>query len=121
MSARRVAGSPEQNCGECRNFNILQRQVDDNKKTSEDRVANLERKYEALKEESSAVIRGLTKIEVAFEINMKSINDKLADLSIKVASLELSPGKNWSIITKTVITGIVGAVVGAAMFFILKQ
>lgn len=76
-------------------------------KVSEHRIADLE--------ESQKQIYNLTISVKELALSVKSMVEEQKEQGERIKKLEEKPGENWNTLTKTILTGVVGALVGAVM------
>lgn len=102
-------------CEKCPYLSRIERLEQDMDKNREshsefwDRINSLEKGKEL----------NLEKITQALE-KIKSVDAKIDRLSDQITKLVSAPSENWNTITKTTITAVVSAIVGAVMMLILK-
>ena len=81
-------------------------------KNVEHRVKNLETEMHDLRE--------LTKAVAVTNANVERLNEQFTELHEDVRELKNIPASRWEKVVLTVVTGVVGVVIGAVMAIIIK-
>ena len=94
------------------------------------RLEQVERDIEKNKETHSEFWDRINALDKGKELNfekitqalekIKGVDEKIDKLSVQINNLLSAPSENWNTVTKTAITAVVSAVVGAVMMLILK-
>lgn len=87
-------------------FNLATKRIDEENKRQNDRIENLERNYQIVNQLSIHMER--------LASNMESMAKELARQGTKLDDLEMKPAKRWDLVVSTLISAIIGALVGFA-------
>lgn len=87
-------------------------EVEQRSKSNTHRIDALETNYEALREIASSI--------KVLAVKQESIAKNVDALSTKVNDIDKMPAARWNLLINTLLTGAVGAIVGALMAFVLK-
>lgn len=85
-------------------FNLATKRIDEENQRQNGRIDSLERNYQIVNQLSIHMERLAT--------NMEAMAKELARQGTKLNELEMKPAKRWDLIVTSLITGIVGVVVG---------
>lgn len=88
-------------------FNVTVKRIDDENHRQNERLKNLENGYTVVNQLSIHMERLAT--------NMETMAKELARQGTKLNELEEKPSKRWDLIITSIITGVVGALVGMMM------
>lgn len=88
-------------------FNVTVKRIDDENHRQNERLKNLENGYTIVNQLSIHMERLAT--------NMETMAKELARQGTKLNELEEKPSKRWDLIITSIITGVVGALVGMMM------
>lgn len=88
-------------------FNVTVKRIDEENHRQNERLKNLENGYTIVNQLSIHMERLAT--------NMETMAKELARQGTKLNELEEKPSKRWDLIITSIITGIVGALVGMMM------
>ena len=75
-------------------------------------IRGLERRMEDV-EETQKSLSNLTISTKELALSVKNMTEVQKDQGLRIKALEMKPAKMWESITGTIITGIVGAILGA--------
>jgi spore germination protein YaaH len=90
-----------------REFNISNQRIADENQRQNERINMLEANY--------AVVQQLAVQMERLATNMETMAKELTRQGTKLNELEMKPSKRWDLIVTSLITGVVGAIVGMAM------
>jgi len=85
-------------------FNLATKRIDEENKRQNERLQSLETNY--------AIVNQLSIHMERLASNMESMAKELARQGTKLNDLEMKPAKRWDLIITSIITGIVGALLG---------
>ncbi len=85
-------------------FNLATKRIDEENQRQNGRIDSLERNYQIVNQLSIHMERLAT--------NMEAMAKELARQGTKLNELEMKPAKRWDLVVTSLITGIVGVVVG---------
>lgn len=85
-------------------FNLATKRIDDENHRQNERIQVLENNY--------AIVNQLSLHMERLASNMESMAKELARQGTKLNDLEMKPAKRWDLIITSIITGIVGALLG---------
>lgn len=85
-------------------FNEATKRIDDENRRQNERIAGLETNYQIVNQLSIHMERLAT--------NMEAMAKELARQGTKLNDLEMKPAKRWDLVISTLISGIIGALVG---------
>lgn len=85
-------------------FNLATKRIDEENKRQNERLLSLETNY--------AIVNQLSIHMERLASNMEAMAKELARQGTKLNDLEMKPAKRWDLIITSLITGIVGAIVG---------
>lgn len=85
-------------------FNLATKRIDEENKRQNERLQSLETNY--------AIVNHLSIHMERLASNMESMAKELARQGTKLNDLEMKPAKRWDLIITSIITGIVGALLG---------
>lgn len=95
---------PEVNYVTENEFNLATKRIDEENKRQNERIQVLESNY--------AIVNQLSIHMERLATNMESMAKELARQGTKLNDLEMKPAKRWDLIITSIITGIVGALLG---------
>jgi uncharacterized protein HemX len=90
-----------------REFNISNQRIADENHRQNERINMLEANY--------AIVQQLAVQMERLATNMETMAKELTRQGTKLNELEMKPSKRWDLIVTSLITGVVGAIVGMAM------
>ena len=90
-----------------REFNLSNQRIADENNRQNERINMLEANY--------AVVQQLAVQMERLATNMETMAKELTRQGTKLNELEMKPSKRWDLIVTSLITGVVGAIVGMAM------
>lgn len=90
-----------------REFNLSNQRIADENHRQNERINMLETNY--------AVVQQLAVQMERLATNMETMAKELTRQGTKLNELEMKPSKRWDLIVTSLITGVVGAIVGMAM------
>jgi hypothetical protein len=90
-----------------REFNISNQRIADENHRQNERINMLETNY--------AIVQQLAVQMERLATNMETMAKELTRQGTKLNELEMKPSKRWDLIVTSLITGVVGAIVGMAM------
>ena len=85
-------------------FNLATKRIDEENKRQNERLQSLETNY--------AIVNQLSIHMERLASNMESMAKELARQGTKLNDLEMKPAKRWDLVITSIITGIVGALLG---------
>ena len=85
-------------------FNLATKRIDEENKRQNERLQSLETNY--------AIVNQLSIHMERLASNMEAMAKELARQGTKLDDLEMKPAKRWDLIITSIITGIVGALLG---------
>lgn len=85
-------------------FNLATKRFDEENQRQNDRIDSLERNYQIVNQLSIHMERLAT--------NMEAMAKELARQGTKLNELEMKPAKRWDLVITSIITGVVGVLVG---------
>ena len=85
-------------------FNLAAKRIDDENRRQNERIDGLERNY--------AIVNQLSIHMERLASNMEAMARELARQGTKINDMEMKPAKRWDLVITSIITGIVGAVIG---------
>lgn len=85
-------------------FNLATKRIDEENQRQNDRIDSLERNYQIVNQLSLHMERLAT--------NMEAMAKELARQGTKLNELEMKPAKRWDLVITSIITGVVGVLVG---------
>lgn len=88
-------------------FNQVAKRFDDENRRQNERLAVLERDYQ--------VVNQLTIHMEKLASNMEAMAKELARQGAKLNDLEMKPAKRWDLVITSILTGVVGTMVGLMM------
>jgi uncharacterized protein HemX len=90
-----------------REFNLSNQRIADENHRQNERINMLEANY--------AIVQQLAVQMERLATNMETMAKELTRQGTKLNELEMKPSKRWDLIVTSLITGVVGAIVGMAM------
>jgi uncharacterized protein HemX len=90
-----------------REFNISNQRIADENHRQNERINMLEANY--------AIVQQLAVQMERLATNMETMAKELTRQGTKLNELEMKPSKRWDLVVTSLITGVVGAIVGMAM------
>jgi uncharacterized protein HemX len=90
-----------------REFNLSNQRIADENHRQNERINMLETNY--------AIVQQLAVQMERLATNMETMAKELTRQGTKLNELEMKPSKRWDLIVTSLITGVVGAIVGMAM------
>lgn len=85
-------------------FNLATKRIDEENKRQNERLQSLETNY--------AIVNQLSIHMERLASNMEAMAKELARQGTKLNDLEMKPAKRWDLIITSIITGIMGALIG---------
>lgn len=90
-----------------REFNLSNQRIADENHRQNERINMLETNY--------AIVQQLAVQMERLATNMETMAKELTRQGTKLNELEMKPSKRWDLVVTSLITGVVGAIVGMAM------